>query len=54
MLRKLSVAFAAFALATTSALAANPQVEFDTTGDVITLDCIPTRRRRPSRTSSRT
>ena len=41
MLRKLSVAFAAFALATTAALAANPQVEFDTTAGVIKLELYP-------------
>jgi peptidyl-prolyl cis-trans isomerase A (cyclophilin A)/peptidyl-prolyl cis-trans isomerase B (cyclophilin B) len=41
MLRKLSVAFAAFALATTAALAANPQVELDTTAGVIKLELYP-------------
>ena len=41
MLRKLSAAVAAFALATTAALAANPQVEFDTTAGVIKLELYP-------------
>jgi cyclophilin family peptidyl-prolyl cis-trans isomerase len=37
----LSVAVAAFALATTSAFAANPQVELDTTAGVIRLELFP-------------
>jgi peptidyl-prolyl cis-trans isomerase A (cyclophilin A)/peptidyl-prolyl cis-trans isomerase B (cyclophilin B) len=41
MLRKLSVAFAALALASTAALAANPQVELDTTAGVIKLELYP-------------
>jgi cyclophilin family peptidyl-prolyl cis-trans isomerase len=41
MLRKLSVAFATLALATTAALAANPQVELDTTAGVIKLELYP-------------
>ena len=41
MLRKLSIAIAAFAVATTSALAANPQVEFDTTAGVIKFELYP-------------
>jgi peptidyl-prolyl cis-trans isomerase A (cyclophilin A)/peptidyl-prolyl cis-trans isomerase B (cyclophilin B) len=41
MLRKLSAAVAAFALATTAAFAANPQVELDTTAGVIKLELYP-------------
>jgi len=40
MLRRVFVA-AAFAFATTSALAANPQVEFDTTAGVIKIELYP-------------
>ncbi len=41
MLRKLSVALAAVALATTAAFAANPQVELDTTAGVIKVELFP-------------
>ena len=41
MLRNVFVAAAAFALAATTALAANPQVEFDTTAGVIKIELYP-------------
>jgi cyclophilin family peptidyl-prolyl cis-trans isomerase len=41
MLRKLIVAFAALLAAATSALAANPQVEFDTSAGVIRIELYP-------------
>ena len=54
MLRNVFFA-AAFALASTAALAADPQVEFDTTAASIKIELYPDARRpRRSRTSSST
>ncbi len=41
MLQKIALAAATFALAATTALAANPQVEFDTTAGVIKVELFP-------------